>query len=170
MLVQFHNDLGRKVEEDVEEEETEQVKYIRSRLNDPRLDLDNCYQLLGFPDESFEITADDVKENYKVVTFLAHPDKAKMLSVEGRDFAERRFKAVLKAYQTLTDETKRKLFDSSLDFDDKIPSDKVKPENFYKVFAPVFKRNARFSSVRPVPMLGDENTPFEEVLRMSTKE
>ncbi len=31
------------------------------------------------------------------------------------------------------------------------------------MFAPAFRRNSRWSSVTPVPDVGDDNTPWEEV-------
>jgi hypothetical protein len=43
---------------------------------------------------------------------------------------------------------------------------KGEPEtNFYDVFGPVFHSNGRFATKRPVPLLGDDNTPFEEVFK-----
>ncbi|KAJ2460702.1 Zuotin, partial [Coemansia sp. RSA 2322] len=35
--------------------------------------------------------------------------------------------------------------------------------DFYEVFGPVFAREARFSNVQPAPVLGDDNTPREDV-------
>lgn len=59
---------------------------------------------------------------------------------------------------------KRKKYDSSLPFDDKIPSkDEFDDETFYEVFHRVFQNNARFSTIKPVPKLGEKNTPIEEV-------
>lgn len=69
------------------------------------------------------------------------------------------------AYETLSDAAKRKKYDSSLPFDDNIPSksDAEDEKEFYKVFSKCFNNNARFSVNKPVPNLGDENTPLEDV-------
>ena len=68
------------------------------------------------------------------------------------------------AYETLSDATKRKKYDSSLPFDDKTPEESdVTDANFYEVFAKCFLNNARFSIVKPVPNIGDEKDDIVEV-------
>lgn len=47
-------------------------------------------------------------------------------------------------------------------FDDSLPSTST-PNQFYKTFGPAFQRNARWSSLSPVPILGDEKTPIAQV-------
>jgi hypothetical protein len=37
------------------------------------------------------------------------------------------------------------------------------PHKFFKLFDPVFKRNARFAVKKPVPELGDMDTPMPQV-------
>lgn len=66
-----------------------------------------------------------------------------------------------KAYDLLMNPELRRQFDSvDPSFDETIPNPKkeVKPEDFFKVYGPVFERNARFSKIQPVPLLGDEST------------
>lgn len=58
-------------------------------------------------------------------------------------------------------------YDSQFDFDDDIPAggeDFSKPQQFFDLYGPVFKRNARFSERRPVPQLGDVKTNMDDVL------
>ena len=52
-------------------------------------------------------------------------------------------------------------------FDDKIPkeSDLDSDEAFFELFKKCFATNAKFAIIRPVPDLGDLNTPIEEVWR-----
>eukprot|EP00998_Keelungia_sp_KM082_P008944 NODE_511_length_1858_cov_53.408434_g503_i0.p1 GENE.NODE_511_length_1858_cov_53.408434_g503_i0~~NODE_511_length_1858_cov_53.408434_g503_i0.p1 ORF type:complete len:471 (+),score=164.89 NODE_511_length_1858_cov_53.408434_g503_i0:381-1793(+) len=85
-----------------------------------------------------------------------HPDK-----VGGGD--DTKFKAVQLAYEVLSEPTKRKAYDSALEFDDTIPAAKVPAEQFYDVFTPVFRRNARWSQRTPVPELGTDDAPINEV-------
>jgi DnaJ family protein C protein 2 len=63
------------------------------------------------------------------------------------------------------DPAKRKKYDSSLPFDDKCPkkSQFTSDAAFYELMQKCFANNARFSQVKPVPTLGDKNTPIEEV-------
>ncbi|KAJ2345053.1 Zuotin, partial [Coemansia sp. RSA 2671] len=73
------------------------------------------------------------------------------------------FKCIQKAFEILTDHTKRRQWDSvDPAISDDIPSGKEKAK-FYEVFGPVFAREARFSNVQPVPILGDDSTAREEV-------
>ena len=64
------------------------------------------------------------------------------------------------------DTTKRRRYDSTLDFNDEIPKsfDKEK-HNFYEFFGPVFERNAYWSKRTPVPTLGDDTTDISKVLK-----
>ena len=72
---------------------------------------------------------------------------------------------IQKAYDTLIDPTKKKKYDSSLPFDEKIPKmdDVVDDADFYERFNKCFVNNARFSQVKPVPNIGDHTTPLSEV-------
>lgn len=105
-----------------------------------------------------------IKSRWRVLSMLCHPDKA---PPEHRQKAERRFQAMQIAYKTLIDPLKRRQWDSSLPFNDKIPKDSqgTTPESFFKVYAPVFERNAQFSERQPMPKLGDGETSYDEVDR-----
>ena len=69
------------------------------------------------------------------------------------------------ARTTLMDLSKRRRYDSTLDFDDSIPSAKdIKSDtDFYIKFGVCFLRNSRFAEVRPAPELGNADTPIEDV-------
>merc|ERR1712025_834696 len=106
-----------------------------------------------------DVTEKEVVAAYRKVSLLCHPDKAKP---KERAYYETRFKAIQKAYEHLTDPVKKRNYDSSLDFDDHIPGSQegTTAKSFFKTYGPVFKRNARFSIDKPVPGLGDSNTPY----------
>ncbi|CAK0864613.1 unnamed protein product [Prorocentrum cordatum] len=58
----------------------------------------------------------------------------------------------------------RRKYDSIGDFDDSVPSGLRDGQDFFEVFGPVFKRNARWSEHKPVPDLGGPETPHTEVV------
>ncbi|CRH02597.1 DNA-binding chaperone, putative [Plasmodium relictum] len=75
------------------------------------------------------------------------------------------FLKIQDSYTILSDKTLRKQYDSSIPFDEYIPTQKELEEasNFYDFLRPVFKRNAKWSSKKPVPDIGDENTNIKNV-------
>jgi DnaJ family protein C protein 2 len=93
------------------------------------------------------------------VSLFYHPDKNALNDLVKSDEI---FKGIQVAYDTLMDTRAREVYDSSIPFDDSIPSLNVDAD-FFVLYRPVFLRNAVFSQVQPVPSLGDENTPFELV-------
>jgi len=95
---------------------------------------------------------------------MCHPDKKKGEVKEL--LADNSFlKNVKKAFEILGDPAKRKGYDSvDPDFDNECPSEKsVNKDNFFRVYGPVFERNARFSTSKNVPLLGDAFSSQEYV-------
>ncbi|CAH8292870.1 unnamed protein product [Eruca vesicaria subsp. sativa] len=130
------------------------------------------YALLGLGNLRYLATEDQIRKSYREAALKLHPDKlsaALLLSDESdevklakKEAIESHFKLIQEAYELLMDPTKRRIFDSTDEFDDAVPSD-CAPKDFFKVFGPAFKRNARWSVNSRVPDLGDENTPVKEV-------
>ncbi|GIL94969.1 hypothetical protein Vretimale_1073 [Volvox reticuliferus] len=122
------------------------------------------YVLLGLGNERWTATDAQIRAAYRRACLEHHPDKA-LLNVTDEAEKERiveHFKVVQDAYDILSDPAKRREFDSTDDFDDTLPL-QCDPKDFFKVFGSAFRRNARWSSVEPVPDVGDENTTWEEV-------
>lgn len=129
------------------------------------------YALLGLSHLRYLATEDQIRKSYRETALKYHPDKqaALLLAEETeaakqakKDEIESHFKAVQEAYEVLIDPVKRRIYDSTDEFDDEIPTD-CAPQDFFKVFGPAFMRNGRWSVAQPPATLGDENTPLKEV-------
>lgn len=62
------------------------------------------------------------------------------------------------------DETKRRRYDSTLEFNDEIPKKfDSETENFYEFFNEYFRMNSYWSKNKKIPDLGDDNTNIKKV-------
>ncbi|CAA6666367.1 unnamed protein product [Spirodela intermedia] len=129
------------------------------------------YALLGLSHLRFLATEEQIRKSYRETALKHHPDKqaALLLAEETeeakqakKDEIENHFKAIQEAYEVLIDPVKRRIYDSTDEFDDDVPTE-CSPQDFFKVFGPAFMRNGRWSVSQPVPTLGEENTPLGEV-------
>jgi DnaJ family protein C protein 2 len=114
------------------------------------------YEALGIAGAvGFMADLKTIKKAYHKMLLRYHPDKT------GRGETDPVFLRIQDAFATLSDEDKRRSYDSQCDFNDKVPKgteDTETDEKFLKVYRPVFERNARFSRRRPVPDLGGPTT------------
>ncbi|CAM9187553.1 unnamed protein product [Scytosiphon promiscuus] len=154
------------VNEEVEEEEVgEEVDFLlRDDLTPELVPELTHYEILGFEKYGNGVGEEGLKKAYRKAVLKYHPDKTGVQDGEEDEV----FMAVQKAFDTLTDVTKRRAYDSSLEFDDSIPEElegkeATGPNSFYKVYEPVFERNKRFAVILPAPSLGDDETPIDEV-------
>lgn len=129
---------------------------------------DDLYELLELGDKRWHATADDIKKSFRRISLIYHPDKISHLGEDARKNSEAHFKAVMKAYDVLSDKKKRAAYDSIDDVDDSIPSEKdatSSSKRFYEKFGACFALNARWSVSNRVPELGDDDTSLESVDR-----
>ena len=71
---------------------------------------------------------------------------------------------LIPAIETLSDPVKRRAYDSvDPTFDNTVPSKSEAKESYFESFGPAFERNARWSSKKHVPKLGNMDSTFEEV-------
>nr|XP_043627655.1 dnaJ homolog subfamily C member 2-like [Erigeron canadensis] len=129
------------------------------------------YALLGLGHLRYLATEEQIRKSYRETALKHHPDKqAALLLGEAteaakqfkKDEIENHFKAIQEAYELLMDPVRRRIYDSTDEFDDEIPTT-CSPQDFFKVFGPAFMRNGRWSVVQPIPTLGDDNTPLKDV-------
>lgn len=123
--------------------------------------MGDLYAILGLDHLTYEAGEGDIKTAYKKLALMYHPDKiGEGITQQDKEV----WLQVQNAYETLIDTTKRRRYDSSLPFDDNIPSEQthdINEENFYDIFEPVFRKNARFAKKKPVPTIGDPTMPIE---------
>lgn len=125
----------------------------------------DVYALLGLQYERWMASADQIKNAYRRSALLHHPDKQGIDSSDeaAKQAAEEKFKAIQEAYETLSDASRRREFDSLDDFDDSLPGVLSDGADFYMIFGSAFARNARWASKKPVPELGNDQTPYRDV-------
>lgn len=82
-----------------------------------------------------------------------HPDKLKR-KANKRD--KEIWLVIQEAYETLIDPARKRKYDSSLPFDEKIPEEgSWTEETFYDLFGKCFTLNSRWSKKQPPPNFGD---------------
>ena len=120
------------------------------------------YAILGLSKYRYNATEDQIKKAHRKKVLKHHPDKkAAAGKVEDDGF----FKCIQKATEMLLDPVKRRQFDSVDEGADVKPPTKkqLQKGNYYKLWGDVFQSEARFSKVKPVPVLGDEDSTKDEV-------
>lgn len=125
------------------------------------------YQVLGLAKARWKASEEHIRLAYRKKVLKHHPDKRRVRGLEVHDAERDYFTCITRAFEMLSDRTKRRSYDSAdPEFDDSIPSrSEVTPSNFFEIFGPVFYRNAHFSRQRPVPGIGGPFTSRQEVER-----
>eukprot|EP00978_Attheya_sp_CCMP212_P010276 scaffold24753_cov33-Attheya_sp.AAC.1 len=123
-------------------------------LSTKKLKKLSYYQVLG--DIPLHSTQDQIKRAYHKACLKYHPDKT------GRGEEDEVFLLVKSAFDTLSDASKRRSYDSTVDFDESIPAAAaigvvITDAEFYTLYGPVFERNLRFDQTRLSAMM--EATP-----------
>ena len=134
------------------------------------------YKLLGLEQIRYRATMDEIKTAYRNKVIKHHPDKLNTKSVlpsnetelesnKELTLEEKHFQCIVKAHEILSNPVKRRAYDSTdPSFDDSTPeSDEIVGQDFFQMFTSVFERNSHFSTIQPVPELGDKDTPYTQV-------
>ena len=143
--------------------EKKRHRRTRAEIEKEALELGDLYGILGLEESKNEVSVKGISKAYRKMAVKSHPDK--LGEGELTEDMKKHWLTIQKAYDTLSDPAKRRKYDSSLPFDDDIPSEDEfsDDEGFYETFTKCFERNAVWSKKKPVPSMGDKNTPMEEV-------
>ncbi|KAG0373690.1 hypothetical protein BGX24_011352, partial [Mortierella sp. AD032] len=118
------------------------------------------YAVLGLSALRYKATEDQVRRAHRRKVLRHHPDKK---AASGGLHDDGFFKCIQKAFETLMDPVKRRQWDSvDPAVSDSVPNAKSKGD-FYKLYAPVFLRESRFSNTQPVPQLGNAESSQVDV-------
>ncbi|AQZ16363.1 ZUO1 (YGR285C) [Zygosaccharomyces parabailii] len=125
----------------------------------------DLYAAMGLSKLRYRATPEQIIKAHRKQVLKHHPDKK---SASGGLDQDGFFKIIQKAYETLIDPTKRAQYDSC-DFNaDVEPPKKGTEYDFFAAWGPVFESEARFSKKKPIPVIGDINTPRKEVEQFYT--
>ncbi|KAH9244666.1 hypothetical protein BASA81_017909, partial [Batrachochytrium salamandrivorans] len=143
----------------LEEDEPESARLLRS---DPsKWKEQDHYAILGLSKVRHLATDDGIKRAYRRKVLKHHPDKKAAASGKTND--DSYFKCLQKAWEVMSDQKKRREWDSCDPlFDDSIPSLKAKGD-FFDIYTPAFVKESRFSKKTPVPTIGDSTSSREDV-------
>jgi DnaJ-class molecular chaperone len=107
----------------------------------------NYYKVLGLSKNIVDQDKDIVKKSYKKLAMKWHPDKWIGKSEQEKIIAENKFKEITKAYEILTDQTKKKIYDNygenGLNNNYSQPKYSTAPFVFYHDINQIFNLNNR---------------------------
>ncbi|KAL9181374.1 hypothetical protein ACHAXT_010179 [Thalassiosira profunda] len=130
-------------------------EYDLLTLSDRKLKKLSYYQVLS-RSLPMHASTEEVRKAYHKACLKYHPDKT------GRGEEDAVFLLVKAAFDTLSDPMKRRSYDSTVDFDEKIPPEGVPEEDFYAEYGPVFQRNLRFAAFNdPAKQAGNKENDGE---------
>ncbi|KAI8868317.1 DnaJ-domain-containing protein, partial [Ramicandelaber brevisporus] len=135
----------------------------------------DLYAVLGLSKLRYKATSGQLKSAYHRKVLVHHPDR-KLLDLgtgdadDDEEEEDAFFKIVQKAYETLSNPTKRREYDSVDPFyyesSIEAPPPASKPSSdadFFALYGPVFEREARFASKTPAPTLGDMTSSYDQI-------
>jgi DnaJ homolog subfamily C member 2 len=147
------------------------LRVIPGNINIRNLDEFSLYDVLGLGAWASSVDADTIKKAYHKAVLLYHPDKQQNTAACEED-ARAIFLKIQEAHTVLSNDDKRRAYDSQLDFDDAIPTEEETKtackrglDAFCALYDPVFKLNARFAVSKPVPALGDQTSSMQQVFQ-----
>lgn len=146
------------------EESAADTKYLQN-LDPKEWKSQDHYRVLGLQLKRYKATDHDIKKAYRRKVLIHHPDKRRTAGERVQDLDRDYFSCITRAYEILGNPVRRRSYDSvDPEFDDDIPSANGEAKTrFFDTFRPVFEANARWSTKRDVPPLGDEDASRDEL-------
>ncbi|CAM1501551.1 Fc.00g035350.m01.CDS01 [Cosmosporella sp. VM-42] len=153
---------AKKVEDGDESDMSEPEDPMLLQLQAKDWKTQDHYKVLGISKYRHKATEDQIKKAHRKKVLKHHPDKK---AAQGRTEDDQFFKCIQKATEVLLDPTKRRQYDSVDEEADVDPPTKkqLQKSDYYKLWSKVFKSEARFSKIHPVPTFGDANATKEHV-------
>ena len=150
--------------EDVEEEEEDEPESAALLKSDPKdWKKQDHYAVLGLSRHRYRATDAQIKKAHRKKVLKHHPDKK---AASGNVNDDAFFKCIAKAFEILSDPTKRRQYDS-VDEGAEVPDpSKKNTKDFYKAWGRFFAAEGRFSNRQPVPDFGDDTSPKDQVDRL----
>lgn len=153
-------------EENEAELSTDEIAFLLS-LDPAEWKKQDHYRVLGLTNLRSKATDEDIKQAYRRKVLQHHPDKKdknRKSKLPPGVNEHGYFTCITKAYECLSTVSGRQAFDSvDPSFDDTVPSFNPNKDDFFHVFEPVIRNNARWSQIQPVLLLGDLNSSQEYV-------
>ncbi|KAK8825725.1 hypothetical protein WA577_000895 [Blastocystis sp. JDR] len=144
-------------EEEENKKSNEEYEKHAKKISIADMKKDDYYKVLGLDGLKWMATEEQIRSAYRKLVLKYHPDKLTNPTPEDRQI----FLRVQDAYDVLGNPEKRKAYDSA-DVELTVPSI-VFGQDFFDCFAGAFVDWSRFSQIKPVPLLGTIDTPWEEV-------
>lgn len=123
----------------------------------------DLYMAMGLSKLRYRATADQIIKAHRRQVLMYHPDKTSAATNGASLKQDSIFKIIQKAFEVLTNDTKRKQYDSCDPKSDVLPPKVGSKYDFYETFAAVFDSEARFSKKPYNVSLGDANSSKEDV-------
>lgn len=143
-----------------DEAEKKRKKKTKKQIEQDAID-GNLYGALEMTEKTYDATEKEITKAYRKMALKYHPDKlADKITERDKEV----WLVIQQAYETLMDPVKRRKYDSSLPFDEKIPEPGTFDDsNFYEVFTKCFDLNSRWSINKNTPNFGNEHMPLANV-------
>lgn len=134
-----------------------------ARLKELSEEKQTLYEKLGLDENVGE---KEIKQAYRKLALSYHPDKNKENYSDARS---EEFLKIQEAYEILSNKSLRHTYDSALPFDESVPNTYINESNnfneFKNFFSPIFYRNSRWSKLKPVPEIGNNDDKIEVIER-----
>ncbi|XBW36882.1 hypothetical protein QEN19_002461 [Hanseniaspora menglaensis] len=123
----------------------------------------DLYMAMGLSKLRYRATAEQVIKAHRRQVLMYHPDKTSAATNGASLKQDSIFKIIQKAFEVLTNDNKRKQYDSCDPKSDVLPPKVGSKYDFYESWAPVFDSEARFSKKAYNVRLGDASSAKEDV-------